>query len=243
MRPAFLCLLLALLLSACVVAPAGAPAATPTEVDFAAQAEEMARTQIEARDVQNPEVLAAMRTVPRHQFVPAEFLDQAYADHPLPIGHGQTISQPYIVALMTEALDPQPGQRVLEIGTGSGYQAAVLAHLGIETYTVEIIPELAELAEQRLAALGYDHVHVRQADGYFGWEEHAPFDAVIVTAAPDHLPTPLIDQLADGGRLVIPIGPAGSYQTLWRFERHGNELLATNLGGVSFVPFTGAGVE
>ena len=132
-----------------------------------------------------------MRAVPRHQFVPAEYLDQAYADHPLPIGYGQTISQPYIVALMTEALDPQPDQRVLEIGTGSGYQAAVLAELGIETYTIEIIPELAQQAEQRLANLGYDRVHVRQADGYFGWEEHAPYDAIIVTAAPDHLPTPL----------------------------------------------------
>ena len=198
----------------------------------------MVTDQIEGRGVVDAAVLAAMRAVPRHRFVPDEFLDQAYADHPLPIGQGQTISQPYIVALMTEALRLKPGERVLEIGTGSGYQAAILAELGVDTYTIEIIPELARQAEARLAELGYDAVHVRQADGYFGWEENAPFDAIIVTAAPDHLPQPLANQLANGGRLIIPIGPPGAVQSLWLFEKLDGELQATNLGEVVFVPFT-----
>jgi protein-L-isoaspartate(D-aspartate) O-methyltransferase len=163
----------------------------------------------------------------------------AYGDYPLPIGHGQTISQPYIVALMSEALGVSPGDRVLEIGTGSGYQAAVLAEMGIEVYTVEIIPELADPAADRLAELGYEETATRNADGYFGWEEHAPFDAVIVTAAPDHLPQPLVSQLAAGGRLVIPVGPIGAVQTLWRFTVDASgELVADNLGAVTFVPFT-----
>jgi protein-L-isoaspartate(D-aspartate) O-methyltransferase len=183
--------------------------------------------------------LVAMRRTPRHQFVPQEYLDQAYADHPLPIGFGQTISQPYIVALMTEALQVEPGDRVLEIGTGSGYQAAVLSELGVEVYTVEIIPELAERAERDLQAAGYADVQVLAADGYFGWEEHAPYDAIIVTAAPDHLPQPLANQLKEGGRLVIPIGPIGAVQTLWLFEKVEDELQATNLGAVRFVPLTG----
>ncbi|MBW7881826.1 MAG: protein-L-isoaspartate(D-aspartate) O-methyltransferase [Caldilineaceae bacterium] len=235
-------LLLALLVAACQTAPVAAPTATPAAADaYAEERNAMVTVQIEARGVEDASVLEAMRTVPRHRFVPEDFIDQAYADHPLPIGYGQTISQPYIVALMTEALQPAPGLRVLEIGTGSGYQAAVLAQLGIETYSVEIIPELAQQAEERLQTLGYDQVQVLQADGYFGWTDHAPYDAIIVTAAPDHLPQPLANQLAEGGRLVIPIGPAGSYQTLWLFERHGDDLSATNLGGVSFVPFTGAG--
>jgi protein-L-isoaspartate(D-aspartate) O-methyltransferase len=201
----------------------------------------MVADQIEARGVADGTVLAAMRAVPRHRFVPNEYLSQAYADHPLPIGYGQTISQPYIVALMTEALQLQPGDRVLEIGTGSGYQAAILAEMGVETYTIEIIPDLAERARTTLAEVGYGEVQVRQADGYFGWEEHAPFDAVIVTAAPDHLPQQLANQLAEGGRLVIPIGPTGAVQTLWLFEKIGGELQATNLGAVRFVPFTGSG--
>ena len=201
----------------------------------------MVTDQIEGRGVADPAVLAAMRAVPRHRFVPDELLSQAYADHPLPIGYGQTISQPYIVALMTEALRLKPGERVLEIGTGSGYQAAILAELGVDTYTIEIIPELAQQAEARLAELGYSGVHVRQADGYFGWEENAPFDAIIVTAAPDHLPQPLANQLANGGRLIIPIGPPGAVQSLWLFEKLNGELQATNLGEVVFVPFTRSG--
>jgi protein-L-isoaspartate(D-aspartate) O-methyltransferase len=180
-------------------------------------------------------VLDAMNTVPRHSFVPQEYLDQAYEDHPLPIGYGQTISQPYIVALMTEKLKVKRGDKVLEIGTGSGYQAAVLAHIGMEVYSVEIIPELARAADERLKRLGYA-VSVKQGDGYLGWEEHAPYDAIIVTAAPDHVPQPLVKQLKDGGRLVIPIGPQGSWQTLWQFTRKGDDLQAVDLGGVAFVP-------
>jgi protein-L-isoaspartate(D-aspartate) O-methyltransferase len=185
-----------------------------------------------------------MRTVPRHEFVPPDYVDQAYADHPLPIGYGQTISQPYIVAWMTELLALQPGEKVLEIGTGSGYQAAVLAELGdVEVYSIEIVPELASSVAERLRRLGYTGVHLKEGDGYFGWEEHAPFDAILVTAAPDHLPAPLAAQLKPGGRLVIPIGPPGSYQSLWKFVYEDGQLVAYNLGGVSFVPFTGPGVE
>jgi len=198
----------------------------------------MVREQIELRGVDDPLVLEAMRRVERHRFVPEEFLDQAYDDHPLPIGYGQTISQPYIVALMSAALGVQPGDRVLEIGTGSGYQAAVLAEMGMQVYTIEIVPELAEAASARLQELGYSNVQVLNADGYFGWEEHALFDAIIVTAAPDHLPQPLANQLAEGGRLIIPIGPAGLTQTLWQFEQVSGELQAVNLGPVVFVPFT-----
>ncbi|MEJ2709563.1 MAG: protein-L-isoaspartate(D-aspartate) O-methyltransferase [Anaerolineales bacterium] len=211
---------------------------------YAALREQMVAMTIEARGVEDADVLGAMRTVPRHRFVPERFEDQAYGDHPLPIGYGQTISQPYMVAWMTELLDLQPGERVLEIGTGSGYQAAVLAELeDIQVYSIEIVPELAESAQARLQQLGYDQVQVIQGDGYYGWKEHAPYDAIIVTAAPDHLPSPLVDQLAAGGRLVIPIGPPGGYQTLWQFTYEQGELQAHNIGGVSFVPFTGEGIQ
>ena len=192
-------------------------------------------SQIAGRDVTAPDVLDAMNAVPRHEFVPQDYLDQAYEDHPLPIGYGQTISQPYVVALMSEKLKVKRGDKVLEIGTGSGYQAAVLAHLGVEVYSVEIISELARAADERLQRLRYA-VQVKQGDGYFGWEEHAPYDAIIVTAAPDHVPQPLVKQLKDGGRLVIPIGPQGSWQTLWQFTRQGDDLKAVSLGGVAFVP-------
>lgn len=216
------------------------PAATPTESDrFIDARQSMVENQIEARGVSDTAVLGAMRTVPRHAFVTADYLEQAYADHPLPIGFGQTISQPYIVALMTETLQVETGDKVLEVGTGSGYQAAVLAEMDLEVYTVEIIPELAERARRDLERLGYDNVAVLNADGYFGWEEHAPYDAIIVTAAPDHLPQPLAQQLEAGGRLVIPIGPIGAVQTLWLFEKIEGELEATNLGAVRFVPLTG----
>jgi len=195
----------------------------------------VART-IRARGVSDADVLRAMETVPRHRFVPESYLGQAYADHPLPIGYGQTISQPYIVALMTELLGLEPGERVLEIGTGSAYQAAVLAELVDEVYSIEIVPELAASAAQRLQELGYDNVRTKQGDGYYGWEEYAPFDAIIVTCAPDHVPQPLVNQLAEGGRLVAPIGPPGGYQTLWQYVREADGLIAYNLGGVSFVP-------
>ena len=198
---------------------------------------------IVARGLKNPDVLRAMRTVPREEFVPQEYIQNAYEDHPLPIGFGQTISQPYIVAWMTELLELKPGEKVLEIGTGSGYQAAVLAELGhVEVYSIEIIPDLAMSAQERLQALGYA-VHIRQGDGYYGWPEYAPYDAIIVTAAPDHLPPPLAEQLVEGGRLVIPIGPPGAYQSLWKFVKINGDLKAYNLGGVAFVPFTGQGVE
>jgi protein-L-isoaspartate(D-aspartate) O-methyltransferase len=199
----------------------------------------MVEYQIELFGVADPAVLDAMRRVPRHLFVPEELIGQAYADHPLPIGYGQTISQPYIVALMTEKLELEPGDVVLEIGTGSGYQAAVLAEMGMKVYTIEIIPELAEQAADRLEALGYADVEVRAADGYWGWPEHAPFDGIIVTAAPDHVPQPLVEQLKAGARMLIPIGPIGAIQTLWRFVAdESGELIAENLGGVRFVPFT-----
>ncbi len=238
-------------ITASSVAPAGAPdptvatsgpspaAATPAD-DRVEHRNEMVDRQIVARLISDSATIAAMQVVPRHLFVPAEYADQGYDDHPLPIGHGQTISQPYIVALMTEALGIRPGDRVLEIGTGSGYQAAVLAEMGVEVYTIEIIEELATAADERLRLLGYD-VATRHGDGYFGWEENAPFDAVIVTAAPDHLPQPLVDQLGPGGRLVIPIGPIGAVQTLWRFQLDSDgEVTGQNLGAVRFVPFTRA---
>jgi protein-L-isoaspartate(D-aspartate) O-methyltransferase len=199
----------------------------------------MVNEQIAPRGIDNENILMAMRKIPRHKFVPDDMLELAYNDHPLPIGYGQTISQPFIVALMTQTLNPKPGQRILEIGTGSGYQAAVLAELGVEVYTVEIIPELAQQANQRLDDLGYTNIHKLNADGYFGWQEFAPFDAIMVTAAPDHLPQPLANQLSENGRLVIPIGPVGFLQTLWLFEKVEGELSATNLGGVTFVPLTG----
>lgn len=207
---------------------------------FTEQRLQMVEQTIIARGVSNPDVIAAMQTVPRHAFVPAEYLDQAYEDHPLPIGYGQTISQPYIVAWMTELLELKPGEKVLEIGTGSGYQAAVLAQLGyVDVYSVEIIPALAEQAQERLERLGYIKVHLKQGDGYFGWQEYAPYDAILVTAAPDHLPAPLVAQLKDGGRIVIPIGPPGSYQTLWKFVKQKGQLTAYDLGGVIFVPLSG----
>lgn len=218
--------------------PATAPPSTD-EPDYSQSRQQMVDQQIVPRDIRDEAVIEAMRKVPRHKFVPEKLHDLAYADHPLPIGYGQTISQPYIVALMTQALEPYPGQRVLEIGTGSGYQAAVLAELGVDVYTVEIIPELAERAAADLDAAGYTKINKLNADGYFGWDENAPYDAILVTAAPDHLPLPLVEQLQEGGRIVIPIGPVGFVQTLWLFEKIGGEMQATNLGGVTFVPLTG----
>ncbi|MFN3309973.1 MAG: protein-L-isoaspartate(D-aspartate) O-methyltransferase [Anaerolineales bacterium] len=215
----------------------------PDEAQFSERRRRMVEQTIVARGIQNPDVIAAMYAVPRHRFVPEEYLDFAYNDHPLPIGYGQTISQPYIVAWMTELAALKPGERVLEIGSGSGYQAAVLAQLGyLEVYSIEIIPQLAEMAAARLRELGYE-VKVRQGDGYYGWPEAAPFDAIIVTAAPDHLPPPLVQQLKEGGRIIIPIGPPGSYQTLWKFVKQNDELTAYELGGVAFVPFTGEGIQ
>jgi protein-L-isoaspartate(D-aspartate) O-methyltransferase len=200
---------------------------------------DMVEYQIRQRGVTDQDVLAAMERVPRHEFVPKQYQSQAYADHPLPIGHGQTISQPYIVALMTELLYLKNTDRVLEIGTGSGYQAAILAGIVSEVYTVEIVEPLAVEAQERLARLGFANVHVLHADGYFGWEEHAPYDAIIVTAAPDHIPQPLVQQLKDGAKLVVPVGPPGGYQTLWQITNEGGKIKKRNVTGVLFVPLTG----
>ncbi|MFZ5912275.1 MAG: protein-L-isoaspartate(D-aspartate) O-methyltransferase [Chloroflexota bacterium] len=221
------------------------PTTSPADDDEFTKARlDLVRYSIEGAGIKNEDVLRAMRAVPRHNFVLPEYLDQAYEDHALPIGYGQTISQPYVVAWMTELLELQPGEKVLEIGTGSGYQAAILTELGyVEVYTIEIVPELAESAAARLQDLGYTQAHAKQGDGYYGWAEYAPFDAIIVTAAPDHLPAPLAEQLAEGGRIVIPIGPQGWWQSLWKFVKVNGELKAYNMGGVSFVPFTGPGVE
>jgi protein-L-isoaspartate(D-aspartate) O-methyltransferase len=248
---------LALMLQACRGAASPTQAVQPTETNFvgaaspipaesegmdkayAEQREQMVQNGVIAWGVEDEDVIEAMRATPRHEFVPEQYLDQAYENHPLPIGYGQTISQPYIVALMTQELDLEPGDLVLEIGTGSGYQAAVLAELGVQVYTMEIIAPLAEAASERLNRLGYDNVEVRHEDGYNGWEEHAPYDAVIVTAAPDHVPPPLLMQLKVGGVLVIPVGPVGGYQELWRITRADESSFPRkSLGGVRFVPLT-----
>src|SRR5437773_8820577 len=186
------------------------------------------------RDITNARVLAVMGKVPRHEFVPERLRSEAYEDHPLPIGEGQTISQPYIVAFMTEQLALKPGERVLEIGTGSGYQAAVLAELRARVYTIEIIEELAKRAGANLQRLGYTNVQVRAGDGYKGWPEAAPFDAIIVTCAPDDVPQPLVDQLKDGGRMVIPVGSAG-IQELILLRKHGGKLERRAVLPVRFV--------
>ncbi len=199
----------------------------------------MVDSQIRRRGVTDLDVLEAMERVPRHEFVPDEFKTQSYADRPLPIGHGQTISQPYIVALMTELLQLRSTDRVLEIGTGSGYQAAILSEIVAEVYTIEIVEALALEATERLERLGYSNIHTLHADGYYGWEEHAPFDAIIVTAAPDHVPLPLVQQLKDGAKLVLPVGPPGGYQTLWEVTKTGQEVTKRNVTNVLFVPLTG----
>ncbi len=221
------------------VASAPSPPRASTPDPYAEDRERMVEYDIRSRGVTDSEVLRAMQTVPRHEFVPDEYLDMAYSDRPLPIDYGQTISQPYIVALMTELLELKRGDKVLEIGTGSGYQAAILAEITDQVYTVEIIPGLAESASQRLLRLGYDDIHTLNADGYYGWGEYAPYDAIIVTAAPDHVPQPLINQLKEGGRMVIPVGPVGWVQTLWLVTKVGGEVEFHNKGGVTFVPLTG----
>jgi len=200
--------------------------------------ERMVKTQIEARGVKNPLILEAMRNVPRHQLVPENQRHNAYSDRPLAIGDGQTISQPYIVAYMTNLLDPKKGMKVLEIGTGSGYQAAVLAEIASEVYTVEIIEKLGRRAKRDLQEMGYDNIHVKIGDGYAGWEEHAPFDAILVTAAAPEIPQPLIDQLKVGGRMIIPVGPVAQTQELVMVEKTRDEVKTKNLLPVRFVPFT-----
>ncbi len=197
----------------------------------------MVEQQIAAHGVQDPVTLAAMRAVPRHAFVPPEYRDRAYGDHPLPIGYGQTISQPYIVAYMTEMIRPKSGMRVLEVGTGSGYQAAILAAIGCEVYTVEIFEALATSARERLKQLGFSKATVRHADGYYGWIEAAPFDAILVTAAAGYVPPTLIEQLKPGGRIVIPVGTVYGVQNLILVEKDAaGEPRTRNLLPVRFVP-------
>ena len=195
-----------------------------------------------AGELRDARVLAAMRAVPRHLFVPEELRSHAYENRPLPIGEDQTISQPFVVGLMTELLQLGPDSRVLEVGTGSGYQAAVLAEIAREVYTVEILEPLAKQAAATLAALGYDRVKVRTGDGYRGWPEAAPFDGIIVTCAPDHVPAPLEEQLAEGGRLVIPVGSRGD-QELVVIQKQGGRLIRRDVIPVRFVPMTGPGVD
>ena len=212
-------------------------AAAPPPENFAAARQSMVNDQIERRGVTDQRVLGAMADVPRHLFVPDAMRDKAYEDSPLPIGEGQTISQPYIVALMTSLLELKPGDRVLEIGTGSGYQAAVLSHLVKDVYSMEILAPLAASAEKHLAETGCRNVHVRVGDGYKGWPEEAPFDAVIVTAAPEQVPQPLIDQLRVGGRMVIPVG--NFFQNLLLLTKTAEGIERRTILPVRFVPMTG----
>lgn len=198
----------------------------------------MVNEQTLLRDVSDPAVLAAMRKVPRERFVPLELASRAYDDTPLAIGHGQTISQPYIVAYMTQAAGVRPEHKVLEIGTGSGYQAAILGELARAVYTIEIVPELAEAAARTLTDLGYSHVQVRSGDGYAGWPEQAPFDRIVVTAAPKEIPAPLLEQLAPGGRLVIPVGEQGQTQWITIVDKTGDGFANRRTIPVQFVPFT-----
>jgi protein-L-isoaspartate(D-aspartate) O-methyltransferase len=210
--------------------------------DFPAQRERMVKEQIVMRGVVEERVLAAMRKVPREEFVPAKFRAESYTDRPLPIGYDQTISQPFIVAFMTEALRAQPTHRVLEIGTGSGYQAAILAELVAEVYSIEIIEPLKKNAEATLQRLSYKNVHVKAGDGYKGWPEHAPFDSIIVTCAPERVPQPLVDQLKEGGRMIIPVG-AKFAQELYLLEKKGGRLEQSAVLPVRFVPMAREGAE
>jgi protein-L-isoaspartate(D-aspartate) O-methyltransferase len=221
-----------------LVAVACADVPVSGQGEAAARRMEMVEQQIRQRGISDPRVLEAMRAVPRDQFVPADQARRAYDDSPLPIGFGQTISQPYIVAYMTEALDVRPTHKVLEVGTGSGYQAAVLGRLAREVYTIEIVSELATQAAGRLKALGCTNVQVRDGDGYAGWPEQAPFDRIMLTAAPEEIPRPLLDQLAPGGRLVAPVGAQGDTQWMTVVEKTERGLVDRRTIPVQFVPFT-----
>jgi protein-L-isoaspartate(D-aspartate) O-methyltransferase len=201
----------------------------------------MVKTQIEDRGITNSAVLDAMKKVPRHLFVPKEYENEAYNDYPVPIGYGQTISQPYIVAYMTEVVKPGSRKRALEIGTGSGYQAAILAEIVEKVYTIEIVPELAKESAERLKRLGYKNIECRSGDGYQGWKEHAPYDIIIVTAAAETIPQPLIDQLAENGRLVIPVGPPAAVQELVLVVKKDGKTEKKRLAFVRFVPFRRSG--
>jgi protein-L-isoaspartate(D-aspartate) O-methyltransferase len=214
-----------------------AASASQSDDKYLALREKMVREQIVSRGVSDQLTLKAIRKVPRHLFVPTEYESRAYDDNPLPIGYGQTISQPYIVAYMTEVVKPASYKKALEIGTGSGYQAAILGEIVKEVYTIEIVPELARESCELLGNLGYKNITCKYGDGYQGWEEHAPFDIIIVTAAAQEIPRPLIDQLADNGRLVIPVGPPSSVQELILLEKKGGKTEEKRLTLVRFVPF------
>ena len=209
----------------------------PQADKYEAARNRMVKTQIQDRGITNIAVLDAMRKVPRHLFIPKEYQDQAYNDYPLPIGYGQTISQPFIVAYMTEALKPGKKMKALEIGTGSGYQAAVLAEMVDKVFTIEIVPELAVESAERLKKMGYDNITCKFGDGYQGWKEHAPFDLIIVTAAADQIPPPLIEQLAENGRLIIPVGAPAAVQELILVTKKNSKTIEKRLTYVRFVPF------
>ena len=230
------CLVL-ILLSSYFFCAAPAPAAE--EGDFKAARQRMVEKDLKGRDITDPQVLEIMGRVPRHLFVAKALQRQAYADHPLPIGEGQTISQPYIVALMTQVLQIKRGEKVLEIGTGSGYQAAVLAELTDQVFSLEIREKLTRAASGILKGLGYGRVRLKSGDGYFGWEEFAPFDAIIVTCAANHIPPPLIKQLKEGGRLILPLGNTAYFQTLTLVTKKAGQADVQHLSGVAFVPMTG----
>ena len=229
--------LLLLTLACLAVVGSGGCALASTPADYAAARARMVQQQLAARGIRDPRVLAAMGKVPRHEFVSGRYQSQAYNDSPLPIGAQQTVSQPYVVAFMTEQLQLKGDERVLEVGTGSGYQAAVLAEVCRDVYTIEIIDQLATRARTTLGRLGYHRVHVRSGDGYRGWPEVAPFDAIIVTAAPERMPQPLIDQLKIGGRMIVPVGKAN--QELIRLTKTADGVREEHLLPVRFVPMTG----
>lgn len=232
----YLLLMIWAVLLACVFQPTVAAACEMGA--YAGQREQMVAWQIKARGVRDHGVLRAMQVVPRHCFVPLKLQSKAYQDHPLPIGHGQTISQPYIVALMTELLALKPGQRILEIGTGSGYQAAILAQMAVEVFTIEILAPLARQARDTLKRTGFSGVHTKIGDGYKGWPDQAPFDGIIVTCAPTHIPEPLKVQLVEGGRMVIPVGQAGGVQQLYLMHKEKGRLVEKKRFDVRFVPMT-----
>jgi len=216
----------------------GSPASAAAD-GYGEKRQRMVEKDLKARGIKDPKVLEAMGKIPRQLFVEESLRDEAYADHPLPIGEGQTISQPYVVALMTEAIRLKPGDRVLEIGTGSGYQAAVLAELVKDVYTVEIRKGLAETAAKHLADLGYKNVQAKYGDGYFGWEEYAPFDVIMITASANHIPPPLIKQLREGGRLILPLGSTLFHQTLTLVTKEKGDLKMEQREAVVFVPLIG----
>jgi len=211
--------------------------------EFKAAREKLVKYDIEGHGISDPQVLAAMRSVLRHAFVPKRIISSAYADTALPIGQGQTISQPYVVALMTASLGLNHTQRILEIGTGSGYQAAVLAEIVKEVYSIEIKEKLHHKSTRLLKSLGYKNIFTRHGDGYFGWEEAAPFDAIMITAAVNHIPPPLLKQLKDGGQLILPLGNPFSYQNLTLVTRQGSDYTTRQITGVLFVPMTGHALE